>query len=47
MIGELLPKHRNVPFEVVNKLMTKKEISQHDRRGLPPLRPEGDGHSNT
>ena len=26
-IGELLPKHPKVPFDVVNKLMTKKEIS--------------------
>ncbi|MYZ49668.1 DNA-directed RNA polymerase subunit beta' [Propylenella binzhouense] len=28
MIGELLPKHPNVPFDVCNKLMTKKEISR-------------------
>lgn len=27
MLGELLPKHPKVPFDVVNKLMTKKEIS--------------------
>jgi DNA-directed RNA polymerase subunit beta' len=27
MLGELLPKNANVPFDVVNKLMTKKEIS--------------------
>ncbi|WP_029075555.1 DNA-directed RNA polymerase subunit beta' [Kaistia adipata] len=27
LIGELLPKHHNLPFDVVNKLMTKKEIS--------------------
>ena len=27
MLGALLPKHPNVPFDVVNKLMTKKEIS--------------------
>ena len=33
-----------MPFDVVNKLMTKKEISEHDRRRLPPLRSEGDGH---
>ena len=26
-IGELLPKHPKIPFDVVNKLMTKKEIS--------------------
>ena len=26
-IGELIPKHHKVPFDVVNKLMTKKEIS--------------------
>jgi DNA-directed RNA polymerase subunit beta' len=27
MLGQLLPKHSKVPFDVVNKLMTKKEIS--------------------
>ncbi len=27
MLGQLLPKHAKVPFDVVNKLMTKKEIS--------------------
>ena len=27
LLGELLPKNQNLPFEVVNKLMTKKEIS--------------------
>ena len=32
-----------VTFDVVNKLMTKKEISQPDRHRLPPLRSEGDG----
>jgi DNA-directed RNA polymerase subunit beta' len=42
MLGQLLPKHPAVPFDVVNKLMTKKEISD-DRRRLPPLRSEGDG----
>ena len=42
-IGELLPKHHNVPFDLCNKLMTKKEISRHDRRRLPPYRSEGDG----
>lgn len=28
LIGELLPKHHNVPFDLCNKLMTKKEISR-------------------
>jgi DNA-directed RNA polymerase subunit beta' len=28
MIAELLPKHPNVPFDLCNKLMTKKEISR-------------------
>ncbi|MDD7910609.1 MULTISPECIES: DNA-directed RNA polymerase subunit beta' [Pseudovibrio] len=28
MIAELLPKHHEVPFDVCNKLMTKKEISK-------------------
>ena len=32
-----------VPFDVVNKLMTKHEISGDDRHRLPPLRSEGDG----
>ena len=27
LLGELLPKHPALPFDVVNKLMTKKEIS--------------------
>jgi DNA-directed RNA polymerase subunit beta' len=27
MLGQLLPRHPKVPFDVVNKLMTKKEIS--------------------
>ncbi len=28
MIGELLPKHHNVPYDLCNKLMTKKDISR-------------------
>ncbi len=28
LIGELLPKHHEVPFDVCNKLMTKKDISK-------------------
>jgi DNA-directed RNA polymerase subunit beta' len=43
MIGELLPKHANVPFDICNKLMTKKEISRHDRYRVPAYGPEGDG----
>jgi DNA-directed RNA polymerase subunit beta' len=27
ILGQLLPKHRKIPFDVANKLMTKKEIS--------------------
>ena len=27
ILGQLLPKHNKIPFDVVNKLMTKKEIS--------------------
>jgi DNA-directed RNA polymerase subunit beta' len=27
MLGQLLPEHNKIPFDVVNKLMTKKEIS--------------------
>jgi DNA-directed RNA polymerase subunit beta' len=28
LIGELLPRHHNIPFDLVNRLMTKKEISR-------------------
>jgi DNA-directed RNA polymerase subunit beta' len=28
LIGELLPKHANIPYDLCNKLMTKKEISR-------------------
>jgi len=44
ILGQLLPHHVKIPFDVVNKLMTKKEISEHDRYRLPQLRSEGDGH---
>ena len=27
LLGQLLPKHPKIPFDVANKLMTKKEIS--------------------
>ena len=27
ILGQLLPEHAKIPFDVVNKLMTKKEIS--------------------
>ena len=27
VLGQLLPEHRNIPFDVANRLMTKKEIS--------------------
>ena len=43
MLGNLLPKNVKVPYDVINKLMTKREISERHRPGLPPLRPEGDG----
>ena len=42
-LGQLLPEHVKIPFDVVNKLMTKKEISGDDRHRLPQLRSEGDG----
>ena len=32
-----------MPFDLVNKLMTKQRNLQHDRHRLSPLRPEGDG----
>ncbi|MDE1174618.1 MAG: DNA-directed RNA polymerase subunit beta' [Parvibaculaceae bacterium] len=28
MVGELLPRHPNVPFDIANKLLTKREISK-------------------
>ncbi len=43
MLGQLVPDHHKIPFDVVNKLMTKKEISGDDRHRLPQLRAEGDG----
>ena len=42
MIAEILPRHPKIPFELVNRLLRKQEISQHHRRGLSSLRPEGD-----
>ena len=44
ILGQLLPEHAKIPFDVANKLMTKKEISGDDRHRLPQLRSEGDGH---
>ena len=44
ILGKLLPDHVKIPFDVANKLMTKKEISNDDRHRLPQLRSEGDGH---
>jgi len=44
ILGQLLPHHVKIPFDVVNKLMTKKENFEHDRHRLPQLRSEGDGH---
>ena len=43
ILGSVLPKLAKTPFDLVNKLMTKREISGNDRYGLSPLRPEGDG----
>ena len=34
---------RTSPFDLINRQLTKKEICERDRRGLSPLRPEGDG----
>ena len=34
---------RTCRIDLVNRLLTKKEISDGHRRRLPPLRPEGDG----
>ena len=41
--GRMLPHHPNVPFDLVNRLLTKKEIIGRHRRRLPQLRSEGDG----
>ena len=43
MLSEILPRHPNVPFDLINQLLTKKEIIERHRHRLPPLRPEGDG----
>ena len=43
ILGSVLPKLAKTPFDLVNKLMTKREISGDDRHGVSPLRSEGDG----
>ena len=42
LLAQILPQHPNVPFSLINRLLTKKDIAERHRRGLPPLRPEGD-----
>ena len=44
VLGNVLPRSVKAPFDIVNKLMTKREISAMIDHGLPPLRAEGDGH---
>ena len=43
MIAELLPKHPGIPFELVNRLLTKKEIASMIDEVYRALRSEGDG----
>ena len=43
MLGNLLPKSPKISYDIINKLMTKREISERHRPGLSPLRSEGDG----
>ena len=42
ILGAVLPKLAKTPFDLANKLMTKREISGDDRHGVSPLRSEGD-----
>ncbi len=44
MIGELLPKHPNVPYDLVQQAADQEGNQPHDRRRLPAYRSEGDGH---
>ena len=44
LLSEILPKNPHVGFDLVNRLLTKKEITQRHRPGLSPLRPERDRH---
>ena len=39
-IGELLPKSKNISLDLCNKLLTKREIFENDRRGLRALQAE-------
>ena len=43
LLSEILPRHPKVPFELINRVLTRSEITDADRHRLPPLRPEGDG----
>ena len=43
LIGECLPKNHKVPFETINRLLTKKEIGDVIDHRLSPHRPEGHG----
>ena len=43
LIGEILPRHPKISFDLANRLLTKKGSQHADRRRLSPLRAEGDG----
>ena len=43
LLSEMLPRHPKVPFSLVNRLLTKKDIQNVIDIGLSPLRPERDG----
>ena len=40
LLSQILPKHHAVPFSLINKVVTKKEITNIIGRDLPSLRPE-------
>ena len=41
LIAQILPKNPNVPFSLINRHADQEERVRRDRRGVPPLRPEG------
>ena len=43
LLAQILPKHPNLPFSLINRLLTKKDLQNVIDIGLSPLRPEGDG----
>ena len=43
LLSEILPRHPNVSFAQINRVLTKKDVTNVIRHGLSPLRPERDG----